>query len=300
MGILAIRMTNSMKDLIHIFWKMSVGLGFSLAVFSACTPASLAFPPGTKTTLFEGVEYVRQQRSSPRQMVIHVVTVDLKAGGIKVLVTPGEAGEAQPLTARTTSEFLEKFDLQIAINGDAFYPWNVVGPFYTPHSGDSVDVYGFAASNGTIYSENSDSLPTLYIYKNNKASINTRIGKVYNAVSGTKRLVKQGRAVEALGNVAQPRSAVGLDRTGRRLILVVVDGRQPGYSEGATLAELAQILIENGAYSGFNLDGGGSSTLVMQGEHGRARLLNSPIHLGLPGTERPVANHLGIYAREKR
>jgi hypothetical protein len=294
------RKTDSMNNLANLFWKLCLGLGFTLASLAACTPLSRIPPSGTAAALFAGVDYIREVRSSPRPMVIHVLTVDLKQDGIKVLVTPGEAGETQPLKARTTSQFLEQFGVQLAINGDAFYPWSVVGPFYSPHSGDAVDVYGFAASNGTIYSENSDSLPTLYIYKNNKASINTRIGKVYNAVSGTKRLVKQGRAVEALGNVAQPRSAVGLDRTGRRLILVVVDGRQPGYSEGATLAELAQILIENGAYSGFNLDGGGSSTLVMQGEHGRARLLNSPIHLGLPGTERPVANHLGIYAREKR
>ena len=110
-------------------------------------------------------------------------------------------------------------------------------------------------------------------------------------------LVQRGKVVDGLGEKVQPRTALGLDRAGRRLIIVVVDGRQPGYSDGATLGEVAQILMEHNAYSGFNLDGGGSSTLVMEREDGNAKLLNSPIHIRIAGNERPVANHLGIYAK---
>ena len=48
----------------------------------------------------------------------------------------------------------------------------------------------------------------------------------------------------------------------------------------------------------LNLDGGGSSTLVAEDEKKNPVLLNSPIHGRLPpGKERPVANHLGIFAR---
>jgi len=104
--------------------------------------------------------------------------------------------------------------------------------------------------------------------------------------------------LEDLGDRVQPRTAVGLDRAGRRLVIVVVDGRQPGYSDGATLTEVAQILMDTGVYTGFNLDGGGSSTLVMKGLDGEAVLLNSPIHIRMAGNERPVGNHLGIYARK--
>ncbi|MDH3943140.1 MAG: phosphodiester glycosidase family protein [Anaerolineae bacterium] len=282
-------------------WTTAFWWGLALLITaSGCRAAAIGSANGASSTLFQGVEYVREVRSQPRDMVIHVVTVDLKAKGVKVLVTPGDPEAERPLKARTTSEFLEDFDLQLAINADAFFPWHVTGPFYAPHSGDAVDVFGFAASKGTIYSENQDSLPTLYVNKNNKASINNKIGKVHNAVSGTAMLVRRGKALADLGDNVQPRSAVGLDRAGRRLILVVVDGRQAGYSEGATLAELAQILIKYGAYDGFNLDGGGSSTLVMAGEDGRAGQINSPIHLGIAGNERPVGNHLGIYAREER
>jgi hypothetical protein len=47
----------------------------------------------------------------------------------------------------------------------------------------------------------------------------------------------------------------------------------------------------------MNLDGGGSSTLVIEGEDGQPVILNSPIDHYIPGTERPVANHLGIYIK---
>lgn len=261
-------------------------------------PVLIRQPSETSQVLYEGITYEREVRREPRDMVIHILTIDLKAPGIKVLVTPGEAGDDLPLMARTTSEFLEDYDLQLAINGDAFYPWNVVGPFYTPHSGELVNVYGYAVSKGTIYSEESDSSPTLYIYENNKASINSVIGKRYNALSGTAMLVRRGEAVIGYGDDAQPRTAVGLDQNGRRLTIVVVDGRQPGYSDGATLEEMAQILLDQGVYMGFNLDGGGSSTMVMEGEDGKPMLLNSPIHIRLAGNERPVANHLGIYAKK--
>lgn len=287
--------------------KLLFGLtGFIVLILVMCTvvfrfvniPLLVRQPAETQETLFLGISYEREVRQDPRDMVIHIVTVDLKANGIKVLVTPGEEGAEMPLTARTTSEFLEAFELQLAINGDAFYPWSVTGPFYTPHSGETVNVYGFAASKGSVYSENSDSFPTLYINQNNKASINSAVGRKYNAISGTKMLVQRGTMLEDLGDRVQPRTALGLDQAGRRLIIVVVDGRQPGYSDGATLTEVAQILVEHGAYSGFNMDGGGSATLVMKGSDGEAVLLNSPIHIRMAGNERPVGNHLGIYARK--
>ena len=261
-------------------------------------PLLVRQPSASSETLFRGITYEREVRRDPRDMVIHIVTIDLKANGIKVLVTPGEEGEELPLSARTTSEFLQDFDLQLAINGDAFFPWSVTGPFYSPHSGEAVDVYGYAASKGMVYSEGKDGLPTLFIYKNNKASINSLIGKVHNAISGTKLLIQRGKLLDDLGDNVQPRTAVGLDSAGRRLIIVVVDGRQPGYSVGATLIEVAQILLDHRVYVGFNMDGGGSSTLVMAGEDGDAVLLNSPIHIRIARNERPVGNHLGIYAKK--
>jgi len=59
---------------------------------------------------------------------------------------------------------------------------------------------------------------------------------------------------------------------------------------------LASIIIEFGGYSALNLDGGGSSALVIEGEDGKPLQLGSAIHTRIPGRERPIANHLGIFA----
>lgn len=67
-----------------------------------------------------------------------------------------------------------------------------------------------------------------------------------------------------------PRTAVGIRKDGS-LIFVVVDGRQEGLSVGMTLPELAGFLEEQGAWDAYNLDGGGSSTMVVNG-----RVVNSP------------------------
>ena len=78
------------------------------------------------------------------------------------------------------------------------------------------------------------------------------------------------------------------------LWLIVVDGRQRYYSEGINLFDLAEFIVELGADTGLNLDGGGSTTLVAESE-GSLRLFNSPTHTRLPLWQRPVATHLGIY-----
>jgi exopolysaccharide biosynthesis protein len=96
-------------------------------------------------------------------------------------------------------------------------------------------------------------------------------------------------------DVRHPRTAVGLDERSETLLLVVVDGRQPRYSQGAEMDELAKILIGSGAFAAMNLDGGGSSTLVARNAEGRVELLNRPIADRVPGRERPIANHLGVY-----
>jgi hypothetical protein len=263
---------------------------------------SPARPKPVTQELFKGVEYQRIVRDSPRKLVIHVVEVRLALGNVRAFVTPPDnPGSDRPLKARTTSAFLEKHNLQIAVNGDGFEPWWVAGPFYYPHAGDPVSTQGFAMSNGEIYSEVSDEkAPMLVLGAGRQVEISYITIGAKNVISGSTLLVDDGAIVEDLpGKKLHPRTAVGLNQAGTRLIIVVVDGRQPGYSEGVTLAELAEIMVEQGAYRATDLDGGGSSTLVMADENGEAVLLNSPVHQGIPGLERPVANHLGIYAKGK-
>jgi hypothetical protein len=259
-------------------------------------------PSNTRETLYEGITYIRDVRQLPRPLVIHFVTVDLSAPGISFLVTPGQPTDGRQLPARTTAQFLVEFDVQLAINGDFFTPWHSNSPWdYYPRVGDPVDVFGFASSRGAIYSAGMPGHPTLYISPDNQAQFWTPVGNVYNAVSGNDIFLERGSARAAASapyfDTPQPRTAIALDSGGRSLIIVVVDGRQPNYSEGVTLAELAEIVAGFGGYTALNLDGGGSTTLVARGKSGKPIQLNSPIDNRIPGRERPVANHLGIYAR---
>jgi hypothetical protein len=81
-----------------------------------------------------------------------------------------------------------------------------------------------------------------------------------------------------------PRTAVGLDSVRSRLWLVVVDGRRDGVSEGMTLPEIVDLFQALGVDNAINLDGGGSSVMVVRGA-----VVSRPS--GILG-QRPVVNAL--------
>lgn len=249
--------------------------------------------------LFEGVVYRRQARNRPRPLVIHTVAVDLAA--VDLLVTPGDPACGRDVPARTTSAFLREFGVQVAINGSFFEPFRPGTPWsYYPRAGDGVYILGLAASGGQVYSQMNYHFSYL-CFADGRAEIcpgERPVNGHQQVLAGFQRLVVEGRPVKHADKSLHPRTAVGLSDGGKRLWLMVVDGRQRWYSEGVTLAELSELLLELGVEDGLNLDGGGSSTLVVEGERG-PRLLNAPIHTYIPMRERPVGNHLGIYARKK-
>jgi len=280
---------------------MLIAMGLCLGGYLAYDRGRPA-PIPMKQTLYEGVTYRRIVRYFPRPRIAHVLEIDTKAKGIEFLVTPPDSEGETPLRARTTSQFLEEFNLQIAINGGGFSPWWSHSPAdYYPHVGDPIAPFGFTASYWKVYwttAETEGIPPALFISRRNVLSFNNKPNRVHTAISGDRMIVLKGETAPDLDDhELDPRTAVGINRNGRLLYLVVVDGRQPFYSDGATFAELAQLLIDQGAYAGMSLDGGGSSTMVVEAEGGGHRILNSPIDHYIPGTERPVGTHLGIYFR---
>lgn len=253
--------------------------------------------------LFQGITYSRVIRTDPRPLVIHVVRVDLDAPGIGFFVTPHDDLDGYIYRARTTSQFLDDFHVQLAIKADFFDPWWEYGPTnYYPHDGDGVNVRGLTVSGGQVVTEGySPVYDAVYISQDNQVSFTRPEGELYNVVAGNLFVVRDGAYNTSIRpdsyiEQAHPRTAVALSQDEHTLIIVVVDGRQPNYSEGVTLPELASIIVEFGGYTALNLDGGGSSTLVMQGADGRPLQLGSAIHTRIPGRERPIANHLGIFA----
>jgi exopolysaccharide biosynthesis protein len=88
-----------------------------------------------------------------------------------------------------------------------------------------------------------------------------------------------------------PRTMVGLTGSGH-LLFVVVDGRQPGYAEGMSLFELRALARSLGCTDALNLDGGGSTTMVIAGE-GSNGVVNRPSGK----VERPVPSILFVRSK---
>ena len=123
---------------------------------------------------------------------------------------------------------------------------------------------------------------------------------VPEALGGGPELIRQGRPIfrpaEDFGtyhlNRRHPRTAVG-QRSDGRIVMLVVDGRRPGYSSGMTNFELAQTMLRLGVVTASALDAGGSSTMAFGGQ-----LLSRPSDTG---GERLVSEALlvmyyGVYA----
>ncbi|MBK5223915.1 MAG: cell wall-binding repeat-containing protein [Acidimicrobiia bacterium] len=131
---------------------------------------------------------------------------------------------------------------------------------------------------------------------NDVGTIHTEIGAAQHAIGGAPRLMKDGLydfpyQDDRQANMGRaPRSAVGWTATGE-MLLVGVDGRQPGHSLGLNYPELAQLLAHLGAVEAIAFDGGGSTTFVVE-----AQVVNRPSD----GAPRSVANALVVGPAEVR
>jgi len=127
------------------------------------------------------------------------------------------------------------------------------------------------------------------------------LARVFNVVGGAGRILLNGKPVSDTINVSEktsvafletrhPRTFVAFDRDTTRLFLCTVDGRQET-SDGMNFAQMADFLLSIGAWNAINLDGGGSTTMVIYGQ-----VVSSPSDRS---GERPVANSLQIISRQR-
>ena len=182
-----------------------------------------------------------------------------------------------------TSEMAAANDAVFAINGD-YYGFRSTG---------------IVIRNGVVYRDE-PARQGLAMYEDGTAQVydeTTTTAEelladgVWNTLSFGPAIVESGAVVDGIEDVEidtnfgnhsiqgeHPRTAVGvIDEN--HLVFVVVDGRDAGYSRGATLTELAEIMQDLGAETAYNLDGGGSSTLYFNGE-----VVNQPSNGGERGT----------------
>lgn len=115
--------------------------------------------------------------------------------------------------------------------------------------------------------------------------LSNALNKLDQLIGGGPVIIQNGVNIGSTVDV-HPRTSIGFNQDSTKLFLFTVDGRQPGYSVGMSLYQLADYMIKWGVYQGLNLDGGGSTTMWVRGE-----IVNSPSDAG---GERSVSNSLLI------
>lgn len=257
------------------------------------------------TPLYRGIQYAQGEADSaePRLQKVNALRINLTAPGIMVYTTPGNGDDPDETTGQTATDFLIANGVRVGINANFFQPplssWPLGSTFK--------NLEGLAVSQGALVSDQetdpvANRGQVLLMDESNLVWFDSTIGTpisltgVHNAVCGDARLLNAGNISVPPEGEAHPRTAVGLSQNGYFLILIAIDGRQDGYSEGATYHETAEWLIRFGAYDGINLDGGGSTTMVRSNDLGGAIIMNSPIGEGYWGDQpgqRINGNHLG-------
>ncbi|MEM8857872.1 MAG: phosphodiester glycosidase family protein [Chloroflexota bacterium] len=242
-----------------------------------------------------GVNYYRGSTGLPNFTVYHLVEIDLSTPGLDFVAS--DPVEPYKFAAATVQDFAEDNQTQIAINANFFYPFYANHPFsYYPKAGDLVEVNGIVVTDGEVENPPAYKWPALCITDKNRAMISSTgrcpSGTVA-AVSGNIQTMRDGAPIEFPNQDKLPRTVVAVDEDGDSLWFLIIDGRQSFYSLGATHEFGQKLLAEAGAYESLNLDGGGSTTLIIE-QDGQQQLMNSAIHTRVVMRQRPVANHLGI------
>jgi hypothetical protein len=247
-----------------------------------------------------------------REIVVNILEIDTQAAGVSFLMQPGNGADPGEVTRRTTRGFVNSASAQIGINAD-FFDTN---PPYPPSGGNFfTDVVHVGASGGNVYSAAAGGESVFNITAGNLASIVTAGGpgstvsssgtSYHNAIGGNQRILTNGAITtpnDTYTTTLNPHTAIGVSQDNRRVFLLTVDGRQTDYSEGMRTDEMAQLMLNFGVWNAINVDGGGSTTMIMDDLHDgtqNARVINSPSDNATqisPGTERLVANSFAVFA----
>lgn len=286
----------------------------SAVVFAVATASQAAFIRSAQP--FVGVthwQYIQQlnEPSTPayaREVVVNILEIDTTAPGVSFLMQGGNGAAPGEVERKTTRAFVNQSGAQMGINV-GFYDTASTHPY--PHT----DLVHVAASQGDVYSTAAGGEPTFNIDASNVPTIRAAgpAGSstlnngtpLYNAMGGNQRILTNG-AVSAPGGsyttTLNPHTAIGTNQDRTKVFLLTVDGRQTDYSEGMRTDEMAELMLQFGVWNAINLDGGGSTTMVMDDSNDgaqNARLINSPSDNSSPsnaGTERIVANSFAVFA----
>ncbi|HVK57865.1 MAG TPA: phosphodiester glycosidase family protein [Candidatus Kapabacteria bacterium] len=284
------------------FWMRSLT---ATVLFLVSVTSQAALTVGEWVPVYKGVELsISTNEPGPeivRRQVVYALRVDLLDPDVEFFTTPRITNYSafREVAAYTGTEFLRRNNLQVVINANYFDN----GTYYLPE-GTPMALHGLEVSQGEVVSTNSSAAYAATItfdqtnaptfIRSNWPPVSNE--GIYTAVAGNATVVAGGTNVGTRFDV-DPRTVFGLSEDRRYLFLVAIDGRQPGYSEGATLFECGEWLLALGASDGINVDGGGSTLIVFEDSTGQPVRVNSSSAVADSGRERTVGSHFGIYAK---
>jgi hypothetical protein len=242
--------------------------------------------------------YWSEARESPRLLKIFCLKVNLQDPELQVITISGEDPDGEgPAESRLTLplDLFTKFGAIAAINTNAFSGIpndKSIGIGY--YEGRPVDIHGMVVSEGRTVSPIEEGRTAFWLSGGNRPHIGNpgELDTVKTAVSDwiSTLIINDSIVPDSTVRTNHPRTAVGFDNSGRWLLMMVVDGRQPGYSEGISLFELASLFREHGCTWALNLDGGGSSIMLAMKPGQEVCTLNRPSDK----KHRPVPVMLGV------
>jgi hypothetical protein len=294
-----------------------LALVLGLLVMPGVNRAGAAPLLGSWKPLFQGIDLAQGTNAPggtmPNLHVAYVLRVNLTEPGVRLLPSPpidDAVLGAVETEGYTVSDYLAKHRLQVAVNAALFDPEE----YYLP-AGTRMDIAGFSVSEGRVVStqESADNAATMVFTEANVASViptnwpPVSAAGIFTAVSGSYPILVNHVNLGSLYandrdfiHRTNPRTVFGITPDGRTLYLVAIDGRQAGYSIGANDFESASWLAFLGCSDGVNMDGGGSTTMVIEDSTGVPLRLNRSSAVADSGRERTVGSHFGIYANPLR
>ncbi len=230
-----------------------------------------------------GLEYHLQELKDPRPNRVHVLRVDLAGKTIQPAVIvaadpdadgPAEAALTDPLKLARDRSILALVNTN---------PWDGFPDTKGKRDrswfeGQPVDIHGLAVSSGQRRSLPLPGKASVWVDAHGHVFLGDAPtdGSVVEGMAGFQPIVSEGAVCAPSGGAIHPRTAIGIDRNGIEMWLVVVDGRQKDYSEGMSLHELGRLMLDLGCWSAINMDGGGSSIMAVAGKDGQLHVVNSP------------------------
>lgn len=246
----------------------------------------------TSVEVAPGVIYTEIVYTDKNSANVRAYAISIKPGAATILTTmPSDSAETKGTVANM------KKQLSSAISNGKNVIAGVNADFFD--MGGTNVMRGLCIKDGVFISGTGDR-PWFGITNDGNAVMGTAgeyanyKDKLFTAVGGSHIILKNGGTDNLsigteFSDTRHPRTAAGVTSDGT-VVLIVVDGRQPEISNGASLADLAYIMSTLDCVNAINLDGGGSSTFILKNEKGELVTENSPS----AGSLRAVANGLMV------